>query len=124
MVDIPLWESDRTVDYLLSRLDAHRDSKVAADFKDALPPCSPEERWMSETIYAVKRDGRKTAIRVFKDSTEAQNCADEETRKGKGKAYVEIRPAEPKRCTGDYCGVAKWCDQYQTEVANEAGTHV
>ena len=116
MVDIPMWDNNKTIEYLKSRLEAHRDSKVAADFKDALPLCSPEERWMSETIYAVKRDGRKTAIRVFKDEAEAHDCAKEESQKGKGKAYVEIRPAEPKRCTGDYCGVAQWCDQYQGEI--------
>lgn len=75
---------------------------------------------MSEPFYAVKRDGRKTAIRVLPDKAEAEALAEEETKKGKGKAYVEIRPAEPKRCTGDYCGVAQWCSQYQAEVANEA----
>ena len=116
MLDIPLWEDGKALEYVRNRLEAHRDSKVASDFAEELPLCTAEDRWMSETIYAVKRDGRKTAIRVFKDSTEAQQCADEETKKGKGKAYVEIRPAEPKRCTGDYCGVAQWCEQYQGEI--------
>lgn len=120
MVDIPLWDSQKTMDYIHDRLEAHQDSKVQADLGQALPPCSDEERWMSEPFYAVKRDGRKTAIRVLPDKAEAEALAEEETKKGKGKAYVEIRPAEPKRCTGDYCGVAQWCSQYQAEVANEA----
>ena len=124
MVDIPLWEDGRALQYLRDRIEAHSDSKVAKDFAEELPMCTPEERWMSETIYAVKRDGRKTAIRVFKDSTEAQQCADEETRKGKGKAYIEVRPAEPKRCTGDYCGVSRWCTQYQEEQSNAKATDI
>lgn len=115
MVDIPMWDAVKTETYVRERLEAHRDSRVNADFGEALPECSPEDRWMSETIYAVMRDGRKTAIRVFKDQNEAQSCADEETKKGKGNVYIDIRPAEPKRCKGNFCGVAQWCDQYQGE---------
>jgi hypothetical protein len=65
---------------------------------------------MSETTYAVKRDGRKTAIRLFKSIDEANELAMKE------KGYVETRLGEPKRCTGNYCGVAQWCDQYQAEL--------
>ena len=99
-----------TEEYIRERLNAHRDSKVRADFGETLPECSPEDRWMSETIYAVMRDGRKTAIRVFKTIEEATELAEKE------KGYVETRLGEPKRCTGNYCGVAQWCDQYQGEL--------
>ena len=63
MVDIPMWDAVRTEEYIRERLNAHMDSKVNADFGESLPECSPEDRWMSETIYAVMRDGRKTADR-------------------------------------------------------------
>jgi hypothetical protein len=115
MVDIPLWDSQKAMDYIHARLEVHQESKVAADFKEQLPLCSAEDRWMSETIYAVMRDGRKTAIRVVKDEGEAKAIAQEESAKGKGEAYVDVRLGEPKRCTGDYCGVAQWCSQYQEE---------
>ena len=65
---------------------------------------------MSETTYATKREGRKTAIRVFKTLEEATELAEKE------KGYVETRKGEPKRCTGDFCGVSKWCKQYQGEL--------
>ena len=110
MVDIPMWDAVKAEAYVRERLEMHRNSKLAADFGEALPECSPEERWMSETTYAVKREGRKTAIRVFKTIEEATELA------GKEKGYVETRLGEPKRCTGNYCGVAEWCDQYQAEV--------
>lgn len=119
MVEIPLWDSERTLDYIRGRIEVHQESKVAADFKEQLPLCSAEDRWMSETIFAVMRDGRKTAIRVVKDEAEAKQIAQEETMKGKGEAYVDTRIGEPKRCTGDYCGVAQWCSQYQSEIANK-----
>ena len=110
MVEIPMWDAVKAEAYVRERLEMHRHSKMAADFDEQLPECSPEERWMSETTYAVKREGRKTAIRVFKTIDEANELA------AKEKGYVETRLGEPKRCTGNYCGVAQWCDQYQAEL--------
>ncbi|NBX48465.1 hypothetical protein EBT25_00640 [bacterium] len=72
MVDIPMWDSVTTEAYVRERLNLHRDAKVSADFGDELPPCSDTDRWQSETIYAVKREGRKTAIRLFKTIEETQ----------------------------------------------------
>lgn len=110
MVDIPMWDSVKTEAYVRERLNLHRDAKVSADFGEELPACSDSDRWQSETIYAVKREGRKTAIRLFKSIEEATELAEKE------KGYVETRLGEPKRCTGNYCGVAQWCEQYQGEL--------
>ena len=110
MIDIPLWDSVKTETYVRTRLEMHRTAKQAQEFGEDLQPCTDEERWMSETIYAVKREGRKTAIRVFKSLEEATELAEKE------KGYVETRQGEPKRCTGDFCGVSKWCKQYQGEL--------
>jgi hypothetical protein len=110
MVDIPMWDSVTTETYIRERLNLHRDAKVSADFGDDLAPCTDVERWQSETIYAVKREGRKTAIRLFKSIDEATALAEKE------KGYVETRLGEPRRCTGNYCGVADWCEQYQGEL--------
>jgi hypothetical protein len=110
MVDIPMWDSARTEAYVRERLDMHRTTKMNMEMGQELQDCSPEERWMSETVYAVKREGRKTAIKLFKSIEEANELAIKE------KGYVEKRLGEPKRCTGNYCGVARWCNQYQSEV--------
>ena len=109
VVDIPLWDSVKTEMYIRERLEMHRESKMRADFEEDLQNCSNEERWMSETTFAVKREGRKTAIRVFKTIEEATELAEKE------KGYVETRLGEPRRCTGDFCGVSQWCAQYQGE---------
>lgn len=110
VVDVPMWDSVKTETYIRERLDMHREAKMAADFGEPLQNCSDEERWMSETTYAVKRDGRKTAIRVFKTLDEANELATKE------KGYVETRLGEARRCAGDYCGVARWCEQYKGEL--------
>ena len=109
MVDLEVWPLEKTEAYIRERLEAHRISKVDHDLGDELAPCSNEDRWMSETVYAVKREGRKTAIRVLKDEEEAKALAEKE------KGYVETRLGEPRRCTGNYCGVAQWCKQFQDE---------
>lgn len=109
MIDIPIWDSVRAETYIRNRLDMHRNAKLAHDFGEELQPCTDEERWAKETTYAVKREGRKTAIRVFKTIEEATELAEKE------KGYVETRQGEYTRCAGNYCGVAQWCKQYQGE---------
>jgi len=111
MVDIPMWDAVKTETYVRDRLEQHRNAKMFQDFGEELPLCSDEERWQRETVYAVKREGRKTAIKLFKSIEEATELAKKE------KGYVETRKGEPVRCTGNYCGVAEWCDQYQAELA-------
>jgi hypothetical protein len=114
MIDIPMWDSVRAESYVRSRLEMHQNAKMAHDFGEELQPCTDEERWAKETTYAVKRDGRKTAIRVFKTIEEATELAEKE------KGYVETRAGEYTRCTGNYCQVAEWCDQYQGELNESA----
>ena len=114
VVDIPVWDSFTAETFIRERLRMHQQAKVARDFQEELQPCTDEERWMSETVYAVKREGRKTAIKLFKSIEEANELAEKE------KGYVETRKGEPKRCTGNYCGVNQWCSQYQKEMNNES----
>ena len=113
VIDLPLWDEDKTLAYIKERLNAHRDSKVAADWGDELPSCSDDDRWMRETQFAVKREGRKTAIRVLDNEDDANALAEKE------KGFVEIRKGEAVRCTGNYCGVNQWCNQYQSSLEGD-----
>jgi hypothetical protein len=110
MIDVPLWDAVKAETYVRTRLEMHREAKMARDFGEELQPCTNEERWAKETTYATKREGRKTAIRVFKTLEEATELAEKE------KGYVETRQGEYTRCAGNYCGVAQWCKQYQGEL--------
>jgi len=115
MIDIPMWDTAKTEAFIRKRLEAHKNSKVDHAFGDALTECTTEERWESPTTYATKKKGRKTAIRVFSTIEEATELA------GKEKdGYVETRLGEPKRCTGNYCGVRDFCSQWTDRVAVEA----
>ena len=117
MVSLQLWDLQKTEDYVRSRLDMHRDAKVAADWESELPLCTDEDRWMRETKYAVKKAGRKTAVRVFDSEQEAKDFMSGMIEKDKG--FIEIRKGEPVRCTGNFCGVNQWCSQYQAYLKEQ-----
>lgn len=107
MVDIPMWEYKDIERFIEERIELHKDSKVSADWNEELPFCTDEERWMRTTKYAVKKEGRKTAVRVFDTEEEAKELLKEV------QGFIEVRKGESVRCTGNFCGVAQWCSQYQ-----------
>jgi hypothetical protein len=113
LVDVPMWDSVTAENYIRSRLELHRNSKVSHDLDEPLPPCSKDDRWERESVYAVKKEGGKRAIKVFKSNEEAIAFAAEK------KGYVETRAGESIRCTENYCGVNKWCDQYQATLKED-----
>ena len=115
MVKIPLWPMLITEKFVNDRLEAHRHAKVSADWGDELPECTEEERWIRETKYAVMKEGRKTAVRLFDNEEEAKELADTDK-----KHYIQIRKGEAVRCTGNFCGVAQWCSQFKREQEDEA----
>jgi len=82
-----------------------------------IPPCSAKERWEKPTKYAVRKEGRKNAVRVLDNSDEAEKLAAD---LGAGHS-VEVRPGESVRCT-EYCSCCEYCDFYHNNVAtaNEA----
>lgn len=118
MVDIPVWSFDKTEKYVHERIELHKESKVQADWDEELPECTDEERWMRTTTYAVKKEGRKSAVRVFDSEEDAVKLIAES--EDKKKLSVEVRKGEPVRCTGNYCGVNKWCSQYQSYLKEQS----
>ena len=116
VVELPLWPFEKTEAYIKERIALHQQAKFLADMEDELPFCTDEDRWVRGDKWAVKREGRKTAIRVFENEDEATELAKKEN------GYVEFRKGEPIRCSGDYCSVSKWCSQYQQEInSGDAG---
>ena len=117
MVDIPMWTNEQAEKFIKERVEIHRDAKVSADWGDELPLCSDEERWMRTTKYAVKKEGRKTAVRVCETREGAEEILS--TIDVKDKPFIEVRKGESVRCTGNFCGVAEWCTQYQGSLLIE-----
>ena len=81
---------------------------------DAIEPCSAEERWADGQKWAVMKNGRKTAIKLFDNSADADAMAGE-----MGNAYyVEHRPAISRKC-GDYCNCKDFCNFYKAMKKGE-----
>lgn len=77
---------------------------------DDIDPCTAEERWCDGDKYAVMKNGRKTAVRVFDTQADADACAGELG----NSHYVEHRPAVSRKC-GDYCLCKDFCNFYRQE---------
>ena len=81
---------------------------------DAIEPCSAEERWADGEKWAVMKNGRKTAIKLFDNSADADAMAGE-----MGNAYyVEHRPAISRKCL-DYCNCKEFCSFYHAMKKGE-----
>jgi hypothetical protein len=117
VVPIALMDSSEVEAYIKERISLHRQAKVDADWDNELIHCTDEERWTRETKFAVKKEGRKTAVRVFDTQEEADALLAEMPPKDKG--FIEIRKGESVRCTGNFCGVSKWCSQFNKEQADD-----
>ena len=67
---------------------------------DELPECTKKEKWQDDDKYAVMKNGRKSAIKLYdnEDDAKADTRGD----------YVEKREGEPKRCM-NYCLVKEKC---------------
>lgn len=102
VVPIEMWERDKTVEYINSRIKSHLEALKS------LPLCSDSDRWAKAPKWAAMKPGKKTALKLFDTKQDAQTLADEVG------GHVEVRNySGTKRCE-KYCPVAKFCSQYQS----------
>lgn len=111
VLPVPLWTLDETRAYIIERVQLHKLADECAANADPLPPCTDAERWAKPTIYAVRKPGRKSAVKLH-GTEDAALAHSAEVPSG----YVEHRPGESIRCA-DYCAVAGVCAQRQAELA-------
>jgi hypothetical protein len=117
-VDCPLWNDEYTAAYIIERLKLHVAAQAAAD--DAIPECSPDERWYRGEALAVMKEGNKTATRVFKidgDRAEqevlANTClASLKAEYPKNKYRIDVRPGQDTRCLS-YCSCKQFCSYWK-----------
>ena len=76
---------------------------------DDIEPCTLEERWADGEKYAVMKNGRKTAVKLFDNQQDAEAYAGELG----NSHYVEHRPAVSRKCE-DYCSCCDFCNFYKS----------
>lgn len=113
VIEQPLWPAAQARAFVNERVKAHQDARLDAEWDKPLPECTSRERWETATYYAVMKPKRKTAYKICSSLEEATDIAKEIC------GTVDVRAGEPVRCKNNFCGVAKWCSQYQKEVIGE-----
>ena len=91
--------------YIKDKVQQYEENEKKSD--DEIAPCTSEERWETETTWAIKKVGRKTALKVCHTKAEA-----EEFMPKLGGTEIEERKGQSKRCT-DYCLCNKFCNFYK-----------
>jgi hypothetical protein len=86
---------------------------------DAIPACSSDQRWERPSKFAVKKEGRVKAVRVF-DSQEEADAKVAELGAGH---YVETRKGESLKCA-HYCLCSYFCNFCQEQQNQETKPEV
>jgi len=108
--EIQMWSDERIIDHITEKASAQ-------EVKDPLP-CSDEEMWAMPAVYALKKKGRKSAVKLFPNKDELMSHAtnkkwvntdsmdtDHNPIIKLNKEYsIEFRPGKRNRCEG-YCTV-------------------
>jgi len=115
VLPVKKYKSYKVKEYIEKRIAFH---KLCEDeMIDKIPECTPEERWQDPEKYAVMT---KTAKKSLKNH-DTRASAEAHAAKTKG-GYVEVRPAENKRCSR-FCNVSKWCWWWNTEPGNRPNSY-
>jgi hypothetical protein len=97
-----IWPIEKAEAYVKERVALFKSCAGLDD--SALPLCTDTDTWAKPSVYAVMREGRKSAIALCDTEAEAK------TKCGAGCNIVH-RPGERIRCE-DYCNVKNFCSQY------------
>lgn len=111
VIDVPLWSKDERVAYIKERVRIHQEAETN------LPECTADERWAKPDSWAVKKKGRKSALRVLSSEFEAK-----EWMKENGGDSIEYRQGVSTRCDS-YCPVSEYCEQYKKISGRSSHSH-
>jgi hypothetical protein len=106
VVDIPLWSPEEAERRISQRIKEHDDPQ----------PCTDEERWHRPPKFAVMKNGRKSAIKLFDSKEEASSFI--ASASDSRYLYVEERPGSYLRCQ-KYCSAAPFCPQWAKDRPHE-----
>ena len=117
-VEIPLWTIEEQGSFVHDRVKLHQQARKLVDNGEAPPYCTSQERRLRDETWALMKEGRKSAVKLYDNEEEAKRCAAELGGTSGITHRVEHRTGNPVRCAGNYCMVANWCRQYQEELGD------
>jgi len=102
VIEIPLWSEEKCEEYIDERIRIHQAAS------NILPECSASERWQTANVWALMKEARKSAVKLYEDEAEAE----ESCKIAGDKHYLVLRPGRSIRCES-YCPAAPFCEQWQ-----------
>ena len=122
-IDIPVWPLEQQEAFIRDRVLLHQAAQKAVDNGEPLVYCTDEERWVRGETWALMKEGRKSAVKLYDNKEDALSAAKElgEARGLSTGHYIEHRPGSPIRCAGNFCLVANFCRQWQEELGAGSG---
>lgn len=117
VVDIPLWPVDKQKHFIEERIYLHKQAQEYVDNGQPLPYCSDQDRWLRNETWALMKEGRKSAVKLYDSEAEARSACESA---GAGHS-VDHRRGTYVRCEGDYCLVSRWCKQWHESSGGGAG---
>lgn len=117
VVDIPVWSREDQEAYITERVLLHQSAQKRVDNGESPPYCDDKERWVRGETWAVMKEGRKSAVKLY-DNEEDANKAVESLGGGHS---IEYRAGDPIRCSGNFCLVSSWCRQWQEQLGGRSG---
>lgn len=110
------WTFEDTSDYVDDCLVRLEGTKDVPD--EDLPHCTEKDMWAKDNVYAVMKDGRKKAVRLFDTHKEAALYIAEN---GFQNHTITTRPGERTRCQ-KFCNCSSFCNQWKDYCAKVQGT--
>jgi hypothetical protein len=120
---MPVWSLRKQKIFFEDRVRLHRNAEMQVDFDMPLPECTDEERWQRENSWAIAKPESKRANKVYYDEEQAIQYLKELRESGKKGAQnyeITFRPGKSVRCSGNYCQVSQWCEQW-ARIKEEQG---
>lgn len=113
VISVPLMEMQQLKSWTQNRIEKHMEAQQGLDQygQNHLPECDEEERWTKPAVYAVMKEGRKSALKLETSEVDAQQWMQANGKIG-DKVSIVHRPGENVRCA-NYCEVSEWCEQYK-----------
>lgn len=109
VMSVPLWTQLEACEFMEERVILHQQAA-----NGEWPECTPEERWVKDTKFAVMKTGAKKAVRLYDNNAAALTHANSDSM-----LYVQHRPGASIRCES-YCSVANVCPQRKRKRELEA----
>ncbi len=114
-IEIPLWDMDETEVYIRERFSLIEEALELPD--DMIEPCSSDERWEDDPVFAVVKKGASRASKLCQSLNDANEYLGQQ--KEKDSFIIEHRKGISKKCQ-EYCPVSKYCNYAKQMYLKEA----